>query len=106
MALTIERVSVGCFRVLFDGEIDAGQVSAVRHGLASVLLEQPDQVEVQIPSVPTDGVGWGLLRSFSDILWARGCRIVLMDATGSRVSLSRMLPSRPSSAPSKEDGPE
>jgi hypothetical protein len=89
VALTIERVQVGSFRVLFDGQLEAAQMSAVRHGLASVLVEGPTEVEVRVPSDPSDGAAWGLLRSFADILWARGCRVVLTDASGSRVSLAR-----------------
>jgi hypothetical protein len=80
MSLRVERVRIGFVRIVLGGDIGAAQMAAVRRQLAELLAERPTAVEVHLCSVPSDALGRGLLRSFSDILWARGCWVVLTEA--------------------------
>jgi hypothetical protein len=80
MSVTIKRVRTGVFRVVLGGQIGAAQVASARYQLAELLEDQPTEVEIYLSSAPSDALGRGFLRSFADILWARGCRVIFTGA--------------------------
>jgi hypothetical protein len=81
MSVTIKRVRTGFVRIVLGGQIGAAHMPGFRHQLAELLGEQLTEVEIHLSSMPTDALGRGVLRSFADILWARGCRVLFTGAS-------------------------
>jgi hypothetical protein len=86
MSFTILSTRPQGFRVLIEGNVDVALISTLRIELATVLAARPAEVELRV-SRPASlgGAGWGLLQSFFDVLWTRGCRVLVEGTRGEHI---------------------
>jgi hypothetical protein len=78
MPFVIMKSAVGAYTMTLDGMVGATRISGLRFELAGMLASRAKEIELRVlRSTCIDGAGLGVLRSFFDVFWARGGRLVV-----------------------------